>query len=662
MALFPKLGQSFLDENDHTVQGMIEKFYEDSMTMNQTFWYEADLDSRFESGDQTIWSEYYGNIPAFKQKQFSFNRIRPIKNMISGYQRRNRKSIIATPRENGDNETADQFTKTLMWCCDQDNILETVSDAFDGALVTGLNLLQIWLDFNGDPISGNIRVDNCSYNSFVIDPFFKKTDLSDCKALWKRSFFSKEECINLLPEKKKEIEELPLKGYDRDAKFQYLPESYDFTNLNLMTYDEYYYRTSRKQKLLIDTQTGEVMEWNYDNPDALRQFKTFYPQVIEMTQEIPTVNLSILVQGRVMYDGPNPLGIDEYPFVPVLGYFNPQLPYYQYRVQGVVRGLRDAQYLYNRRKVIELDMAESRITTGIKYKENALVDPNDAFLTGQGKGLALKEEAMMTDVEQMVPVDIPPGFFQLSEALDAQFSKISGANEELLGSAVDEKAGVLSMLRQGAGLTMLQGLFDNLDRSQKLLGRLMIKVIQANFTPGKVKKIIEDEPLPQFYNKAFGKYDAVVEDGLNTATQRQMQFAQMLQLREIGVPIPDSELLEAATIQNKQKIIKTIEAQQQAAQQQQQQEAQVAMQNQEAVIGSLQAKADADKGLAIERISRVDENQELAEERKAQAQKDRMAGVLDLVKALKEIEDIDLGQLERLVALSKSLNQPSSMQ
>ncbi len=150
MALFPNLGNSYLDENDRGIQSAIERFYNDSITMNQTFWYEADTDSRFESGDQTVWSEVYGSAASFKQKQFSFNRIRPIKNMISGYQRRNRKSIIATPIENGDMETADQFTKVMMWIAQNDGVLETVSDSFDGALVTGLNMLQVWLDFRND--------------------------------------------------------------------------------------------------------------------------------------------------------------------------------------------------------------------------------------------------------------------------------------------------------------------------------------------------------------------------------------------------------------------------------------------------------------------------------------------------------------------------------
>ena len=89
---------------------------------------------------------------------------------------------------------------------------------------------------------------------------------------------------------------------------------------------------------------------------------------------------------------------------------------------------------------------------------------------------------------------------QLSEILGREIQEISGVNEELLGSAMDDKAGVLSMLRQGAGLTTLQILFDQLDLSQKLLGRLLLHTMQANFTPGKVKRIIGEEgPSPEFY-------------------------------------------------------------------------------------------------------------------------------------------------------------------
>ncbi len=664
--LFPQLGPQYYDERHKDILSMMEAFYAESITIQQSFWSEADTDERFYAGDQTLWSDIYGNLPSARRRQFTFNRIRRIINVIDGYQRRNRKSIIATPCENADAATADQFTKILMWINNQEGVLETISDSFHGALVSGMNLLQVWMDYRHDPISGNIRVDNCAYNTFLIDPYFRKPDLSDCRAIWRRSFLTKQQILTLLPDKQEEI--LSLHGNDsgtgRDGKFQFMPESYNYGMKNLLTYDEYYYMSSRTQRVLVDQNTGEVMEWKSNNKPneeaALNAFLKQNPDVTLMEQDIPTVRLAIVAQGKVMYDGPNPLGIDRYPFVPVYAYYSPQLPYFPSRTKGVVRDLRDAQYLYNRRRIIELDILESQTTSGFIYKENALVDPKDVYLTGQGRGIAIKEEALMTDVQPIQPPQVPPSMIQLSELLSREVMEISGVNEELLGSASDDKAGVLSMLRQGAGLTTLQMLFDQLDRSQKILGTIMLDLIQNNFTPGKVKKILEgEEPSNQFYSKAFGRYDIVVEEGLNTSTQRQMQFAQMLELRAAGVPIPDESLIEAATIQNKKEIIEAMQRQQQGAAQAQQMQMDAAIQEQMARTDLTKARAIADRGLGLERASRVQENQALAVERRAQAEKDQDIALLNLIKAAKELESVDLDQIARVLSLSKALGQDS---
>lgn len=640
----------------------MEAFYAESITINQSFWTEADADTRFEVGDQTLWNDLYGNLPANRRRQFNFNRIRRVVNMVDGYQRRNRKSTIAIPIENGDNETADQLTKVLMWCNQQEGILETISNAFRGSLVTGMNLLQVWVDYRSDPISGNIKVDNRHYNEFLIDPYFKKPDLSDCNSIWTRKFLTKRECISLLPDSAEEILGLigNSNGTGRDGKFHFQPESYNYGMKNLLTYDEFYYRDYRTQKMLVDSQTGETTEWKFNNDEGLRDFLKLYPSVTVVEQDIPTVRVAIVVEGKVFYDGPNPLGIDTYPFVPVFAYYNPQCPYFPWRIQGMVRGLRDSQYLYNRRKVIELDILESQINSGFKYKENALVNPKDIFLSGQGRGLALKEEAQMTDVEQIIPPQIPPSMIELSKILAQEIQEISGINEELLGSATDDKAGILSMLRQGAGLTTLQVLFDNLDHAQKLLGKIMVDIIQTSFTPGKVKKILQgEEPLPQFYQKAFGKYNVVIEEGLNTPTQKQMNFAQLLELRTAGIPIPDDVLLEASTIQNKKKLVEAVTQQAQAQQQMAQQQAELQMQQLQSQIRLSDATATANEGLGLERVSRVQENQALAEERRAQAHKDEESALLEKVKALKELESLDITHIKELIAMARMVESQS---
>jgi hypothetical protein len=349
------------------------------------------------------------------------------------------------------------------------------------------------------------------------------------------------------------------------------------------------------------------------------------------------------------------MGIDNYPFVPVWAYYEPEIPYFPYRVQGVVRGLRDSQYLYNRRKVIELDILESQINSGYKYKENALVNPRDVFLQGQGRGLAIKSDASMADVEPIQPPSVPPSMIELSRILGEEISQISGVNEELLGSATDDKAGILSQLRQGAGLTTLQSLFDNLDNAQKILGKISLELIQANFSPGKIQKIVKEQPAPLFYARAFGKYDAAIEEGLNTSTQRQMQFAQLLQLREVGVPVPTSVLIQTSTLQNKNELTEAIAQEQQQQGQMQQMQMEVALQEAQARIKDLESRAEANLGLGLERAARVQENRALAIERLAAAEKDRDQGALDLIKGMKELEGMDISQLQQLFQMAEGL-------
>ena len=656
MTLFPQLSDTYYVDNDHNILKLMDYTYAKNITINQSFWTEADTDSRFEASDQSVFSDLMGNIPAFRRRQFCFNRIRRVKNMISGYQRQHRKSTMVSAVHSSGEKTADQFTKVMEHVNKFGYVLETISDAFGGAVTTGMNLLSVWMDYRNDPVNGDIKVENTSYNGYLIDPFFKCMDLSDCNNLWTRKYVSRKQAESLLPGREDEIKNLTGWG-NRDGKFQFQAEAYNYGNQDLLLYDEFWYLDSRKQKLLVDTQTGETTEWR-GHDDDLQDFLSIYPQIVELNHEIPTVKLAIVVQGKVMYHGPSPLGIDRYPFVPVWCYYEPQIPYFPWRIQGVVRGLRDAQYLYNRARINQLDIQESQINSGFIYKENALVNPKDVFLQGQGRGLALKAEAQITDVMKIDPPSIPPSMIQISELLAQEIQQISGVNEELLGSAEDDKAGILSMLRQGAGLTTLQPIFDNLDRSQKMLGNIIIELIQANWTPGKIQRIIEEEPTQEFYNRAFGKYDAVVEEAPLTSTQKQLALQKAIYLREMGIPIPTEYLIEQMNLPGKTELVEQINQAEQAQQQQQQQMAQLQMQQLQVDNETKLAYADSQKSLAAERMNKVQLDAALSAERIQRAQEDRTGSALNLIKAMKEIQGMNLDHFERALAMVQQLEQP----
>lgn len=648
------------DPEAREIKSIMDKVYSDAITINQSFWSEADIDTRFKVGDQSLYEDYYGNLPAFRRRQFYFNKIRRVCNMITGHQRQNRNSIIAVPVEEQDQQAADQNTKLLLFAENACNEQEMISEAFDhGSITTGMSLLHYWLDFTKDPESGDIKCDHIPYNSFLIDPYFKKKDFSDCNFIWRRVWVSHQAAMRLLPGREDEIKKIHARG-NRDGKFQFMAEAYNYGMKNLLSYDEYYYRAMREAKILVETNTRLTREWQGSDKD-LKEFLKFYPNIIVKKTQIPTVNLAIALDGEVYYNGPQQttsgLPFDRYPFVPFIGYYEPNLPYFPWRIQGVVRNLRDSQFLYNRRKIIELDILESQVNSGAIYKPGSLVNPQDVFLDGQGRGIAIKDGKEMTDYQRIPPPEVPQSMIQLSEILGKEIMEISGVNEELLGAATDDKAGILAKLRQGAGLTTLQVLFDQLDFSMKLCGEVKLEMIRKNYSYGKVKRILGEEPVEDYKNGVFNNFDIRIEQGVNTSTQRQMEFIQLLHLREIGVPIPAESLLKSATIQNKDELVEAIQQQEQQQSEAAQQQQQLEMLKLQAEMDLLKSQTVANEGLGIERISRVQENEALAVERIAEAESDRNQARLNYAKTLKELEDIDLSQIQKLITLATMIQQ-----
>ncbi len=289
--------------------GAIKKKMDSDYTANQSiwqvYWTEATIDTRLEAGYTALMADLNGSLPNNNRGQWYFNRVRPLCNMVSGYQRRNRKSTIVVPLENGDQETADQWTKILLHIFKREGLYETISDAFhQGACIAGMNLLHVYLDFRNDPVNGDVKVDNLAYNSFFIDPYFRKPDLSDCSFVWRRSYLSHSAAAALIPEHYQSIMDLPGNptGTGRDGRCQYMPESYGQTQQNRVAYDEYYYRDYRKQILLIDKKTGDVLDVSKQENIDIKTFLEHFPDTSVVEQEVPTVRLAIAIQDKVFYD------------------------------------------------------------------------------------------------------------------------------------------------------------------------------------------------------------------------------------------------------------------------------------------------------------------------------------------------------------------------
>jgi len=641
----------------------LDDFWKESQALWQQWWFEADLDTKMATGQQDYWNSFY-NINYRNQKQLQFNKILRIINMIGGYQRDNRLATIITPSDNDPDsgKTADQLTKIIECVMRQDQTYEKISDCFDGSNTCGLNLLHIWMDYRQDPENGEIRTDRIPFNAFLMDNYWTKPDLSDCDRIWTRKYVTKRQLTSLMPDVEKDIPYLG-KGYAaKDGKFQFLAQNWYQYQQEMYAYDEYWVRDYRETKKLLDTSTGEMVEWT-GNRDQFQLLKQFNPNVKLVSASVPTIKLNVLVNNHLVYEEQKPWGLDRFPYVPFTCYHFPEVQNYSYRYQGIVRNIRDSQIELNRRRNRLLDIMDAQVQSGLMVKEDALVNPEDAFFQGPGKVLYFKQSSnLATDV---APIPAPPvaqGWMELIQTIEKEIMDIVGP-EELFAQnmGAKEMTGVLMKLKMGAGLTGLRNIFDRLNQSQMYVGEIMSDLMLNNFGIGKIKNILGEQPTEILQNvitpenqllkmaNTMLKYNCAVEEGELTSSQRQLKFLQLVQMKQI-IPdsIDDSDLLNASTIQGKSELVEKAKAKSENMQKMQEAQAQQAMQQQQMLNRSLEAKAQADFAGAEEKKATAVQKIALAKQETSQAVHQRAAAALDNAKALKEIDHMDDDKLIKL--------------
>ena len=644
----------FIDPTDvqaKDLKQMQDWFYQANYTTNSTYWLQGAIDKRIKVGDQQANNQFYGQNSTNVQK-FFFNLVRRHVNMICGFQRKNRKSTITLPVKENDDPLADDYNKVFRWVDDRDGFQEYLSQAFEGCVDTGETLLHLYPDYTFDPISGDLFTDAVSWNNYLIDVYARKQDLSDCNGIWRRRWTSKQMAKMLLPGYANEIDKMKPGGM-KDGRFPLQAELQNVAINNLFTYDEFYYRTTRPGKIILDPKSGEATEWEDDEEaekDEIERVLYEQPWLKVKEVQIPTVKLVISLSGKIVYHGKNLLSIDEYPFVPCQCYVDQDIQAYAWRKQGIIRNLRDAQFLYNMRKVIELQILQSSVNAGWIYPVDVVPDPKCFRQASGGDGflIPLKAGHTPSEIQRIEPVAVPQTLIELSNNLAEDITKISGVNEELLGAATDDKSGILSMLRQGAGLTTLQTIFDKLDYSQRLYGKIRLQAIRKNFSKGKIRNILGHEADPRFFTSHAQKYAISVEEGNYSATQRQTELQQLLHFKELGINIADKSIIRAAIITNKRQVMQDMEEQNQQQQQQAEQQAQQQQKMDDAKIMQATSKAQLDMAKIAETKAKIDDLEANADHKRAQTE-------FDLVKSMLELETMDLEMIHRSYEIAMAI-------
>lgn len=650
------------DAADLHIRQQINKNYSDCINILQTQWYQADLDQRFVMGDQDLWGLIFPGVATYRRKTFNFNITNGLIQTPSGYQRRNRKTTTCIPILSPMQKTSDQLTKCLFHVLNKNGVYQKYSDSFEkGALTTGLGFLYTYVNYTEDVVSGDICKRYVDMKSCIFDPYFRQHDMSDCRFWESRQFFDKNEAADLYSEYRDQILALPGGTY-RDDKFYYMPEVYQIQFPNLIAMDEYWYLANREATYVIDKDSEECQEWQGDEEQLrdMMQMKDpsdgvkMYKKLTVVKKMKPTVRRTILVNDKVMVDEPNPLNLDRYPIVPCLGYFNPDTPYYAYKFRGIARDCRDAQYCFNRFQVNGMDQVEAQ-QQGIKMEKGALVTPDDSLNSGNGR--VLVTQVGKFDKVDKWHIDPPsPVFLQMVDTLKNYMMEIAGVTPEMMGQEIDDKAGIITMIRQAASITRLQTLFDQFDEFQRLDGDLTIEIIQKNWTYGKVRDVIGEDPTDEFDNKLFFKYGCKVATGVLTETQQQLEAQQLLYVKEMGGPVEWSDILPKLNIQNKDELLQKVMQREQMANQQQQQMSQLQMQQLQVDNKTKLSYSQAQESLAHEREAKIQSDLAVNVERLQRSEEEKTAGLLNVVKALKELKSIDLDQMEKSLNLLDRLS------
>lgn len=621
------------------------QFFYDAYRTWGVYYAAAYRDLRSYAGDN--WTQVEKtSLEQQKRMVLELNKIRRVVNLYSGYERENRLSTVVAPVEDSDEQTADILSDTMLYVYEKGDAHHVISEAFEHSLKTGLAIVGIYIDYTNDKVNGDIKFYWKPFNALMLDPYFTKRDLSDCDQASTRDLLSREQVKCLLPWVPPEVIDNIPTGI-RDNKYQYLGiyRQYNSTYIakNLLTYDQYWVRTNIPQKYLVDLETGVSQEWN-GSPEEEKTIK----EVIKNNEQVQlinsykrTVELNVIVGGRLLYSGPDPTGLDCFPFVPIIAYFEPLIDTYELKIQGIVRSIRDAQRQYNRRHSQIIDIMESVINTGWISKNGAVLDPTMLLQSGQARNVVINDGFdVQSDIREINAPQVPPGYLQYQDIIDKNIMEIPGGSEELLGissTGDSQVSGRLAEVRASNGLKGNRGLFDNLEFAQKLLGDIVLKAIQINFTPGKVWRITKREPTPEFFSGEFGLYDSVIKQAVLTQTQKQAYYYQLLQLREIGIPIPDDEIVDAAPLQGKERL----RAKMAEVAQQQNQMQQIAMEQERRQAELDMSQVENNLALAQERRARVIADLGLARERISEGQQNYAKALLDNAKTMTEIEDLD---------------------
>ena len=654
---FPPWNNS-LEPSQGSTRQWLDNLYSKFQPIEQSRWNQSNIDTMFYAGAQTYVNRYFGGgSPSSNNQEYYFNICQQPINMVTGYERQHRKNFNYVPIEGANPKTTDQYTKIITNAANQSCIHEQKSKAKELAAISGMVLMQPYLDYSGkDQAQGDLKVKIWEYNSFLVDPYFRSPDMSDAQFVWCQEYISKKEAEERFPDKVNQI--YPMAGTpQRYGNFYFLPENYNMARNDLMVLSYVWYKWRRKKKRLYSEKLNQFFDFA-GGEENLEEILQAIPDLEQVTVDVPCWKLATVLNDQLMYLGDNPLHFEACPFIPYFWNYEPHINYYDLRVRGLIRPMRSAQFLFNHKVIMNNDITESTINSGWKRKVGAVANEDNLKKTGQGFDIVINPGFNLEDCEKIIPSGVPESDLALAEQLRQLMFQTSGIDLENWSGQQDKQSSSLTlMIKQAANLMVFQKFFDQWDYSDKLLGDVMVQVVLNNWNASKVQMLINEEPTPHFFSRIFAKYQVTVEEADLTPTQQNLQAQQMLDMNAVfGREVfPPSMIIPKLNITGKAEIIEFMQQQEQQAQAVQSEATNIEHAFQEAKLKELMSKAVSNLATARERHGRAESNIGLFEERLSMITKNRAMATKEKMEALEKLVDViaKYGEIEAAIKMNE---------
>ena len=529
-------------------------------------------------GDQ--WDEFdMQELDDQGRPALTINTILPTINAVLGEQSTKKADIQFKPRGGGNQDVADVLTKVYQQIADNNKLDWIENQVFSDGLIQDRGYFDVRIDFS-DHVMGEVRIEAKDPLDILIDPDAKHYD----PRTWNEIFETKWMSID-------EIEETY--GQDKADKLRMLADtgttlgadSMEFEEERYGDTDEYNYgqqysgdpenaRMLRSIRVIerqyyrlkdcmfyLDPVTGDMREVPYNWSKKKREdfADTFGLDILNKT--VRKVRWTVTADTVVLFDDWSPY--KHFTIVPYFPYFRRGKPF------GMVRNLLSPQEQLNKITSQELHIVNTTANSGWIVENGSLsgMTADDLEEHGAETGLVLEFNRGSTPPAKIPPNQIPTGLDRLGQKAAANIKQISGITDAMLGQDSAEVSGVAIQAKQNRGSMLLQVPLTNLSKTRQYLAESILHLVQSFYTEERVIQITDEEDpykprVPLRVNQMtpegliindlqLGEYDVVVSSAPARDNFDEMQFAEAISLRQVGVPIPDDMIVEYSHLSRK---------------------------------------------------------------------------------------------------------------